>query len=196
MVKGCLVDVYDTILSSRFPERLRILAAVAGVDPSPDLVDRLVAMDTELVISHTDVYDDTVPSLTKLRAEGVRIALVSNCAQNTRPMLAAKGLLDLADAAVLSCEVGVAKPDPQIYLRALRALGTPASDAVMLDDQPRFCAGAAAVGIRPIQVVRPGVGDIQPDRRFTSVASLADALPLLLSALARHRPADVARLRA
>ena len=214
IVKACLVDVYDTILISRFPERQRVLASLAGVDPqawdahwlslaldrdrgaltmagafarvlsacgvdpAPDLVDRLVAADTELIVSHTDVYEDTVPTLTKLRAEGIRIALVSNCAPNTRPMLSAKGLLDLADAAVLSCEAGVAKPDPEIYLIALQALGTPAADAVMLDDQPRFCAGAAAVGVRPIQVVRPGI-DHQPDPRFASVASLADALALL-----------------
>jgi HAD superfamily hydrolase (TIGR01493 family) len=214
-VTACLVDVYDTILASAFPQRARVLAALAGVDedrwrgewlrlsvdrdagglsmagafertlaaggrdPDPALVTRLVARDAELIVSHTTVFADTVPFLAKARAVGLRIALVSNCAENTRPMLAAKGLLDLADAAILSCEVGLAKPDPEIYLLAVQALGVPPADAVMLDDQPRFCAGATAAGLRAIQVARPEVGGQPPDPRFPSVTTLQDVLPLL-----------------
>jgi len=215
ITKACLVDVYDTILASAFPERQRELAMVAGVDddlwrtewlrlsldrdvgalsmtaafertlaacghdPDPALVARLVARDAELIISHTTVFADTAPFLAKARAAGLGIALVSNCAENTRAMLAAKGLLDLADAAILSCEAGLAKPDPEIYLLALQALGAGPADAVMLDDQPRFCAGATAAGIKAIQVTRPEVNGHPPDPRFPSVTTLQDVLPLL-----------------
>jgi putative hydrolase of the HAD superfamily len=88
-------------------------------------------------------------------------------------MLAAKGLLDLADAAILSCEAGVAKPAPEIYQIALAELGVLAAEAVFLDDQPRFCEGAAAIGIRAIQVVRPGIASRPADPRFSPVTSLA-----------------------
>jgi HAD superfamily hydrolase (TIGR01509 family) len=151
----------------------RTLSA-CGRDPDPDLVDRLVALDAELIISRTSVCPDTVPFLEAARADGIRVALVSNCAPNTRPMLAAKGLLDLADAAILSCEVGVAKPAPEIYQIALTELGVLAAEAVFLDDQPRFCEGAAAVGIRAIQVARPGIATRPADPRYTPVTSLAD----------------------
>ena len=153
--------------------------AACGIDPDPALVDRLVAMDAELITSRTTVCPDTVPFLEAVRADGIRVALVSNCAPNTRPMLAAKGLLGLADAAILSCEVGVAKPAPEIYQIALTELGVLAVEAVFLDDQPRFCAGAAAVGIRAIQVVRPGISTRVADPGFTPVASLADVPRLL-----------------
>jgi hypothetical protein len=33
MVRACLVDVYDTIVYSRFDSRLDALAASAGIDP-------------------------------------------------------------------------------------------------------------------------------------------------------------------
>jgi HAD superfamily hydrolase (TIGR01509 family) len=214
-LKACLVDVYDTILASAFPQRQRELAILAGVDDDqwrtewlrlsldrdvgalsmaaafertlaacgrdldPALVSRLVARDAELIISHTNVFADTVPFLAKARAAGLGIALVSNCAENTRALLAAKGLLDLADAAILSCEAGLAKPDPEIYLLAVQALGVSPADAVMLDDQPRFCAGATAAGLRAIQVARPEVGGQPPDPRFTPVTTLHDVLPLL-----------------
>ena len=153
--------------------------SACGRDPTPALVDRLVAADAELLVSRTSVCEDTVPFLAALRAEGIRIALVSNCADNTRAMLAAKGLLDLADAAILSCEVGVAKPDPGIYLVAIQEVGVLPADALMLDDQPRFCAGAEAVGVRAIQVVRPGIASKPADPRYLAVPSLLDVLPVL-----------------
>src|SRR5712664_3055423 len=78
--KACLVDVYDTILASAFPRTL----AACGHDPAPALVARLVACDAELIISHTTVFADTAPFLAKARAAGLGIALVSNCAENTR----------------------------------------------------------------------------------------------------------------
>jgi putative hydrolase of the HAD superfamily len=216
-VRACLIDVYDTILASAFPERQRKLAALAGVDaellgtewvslahdrdtgalsmaaafertlaacgadPDPELVGRLVALDAELIVSHTSVFDDLPPFLARLRDAGIAIALVSNCAGNTRAMLAAKGLLEKADAAILSCEAGVAKPDPEIYLMAAQALGVLPADAVFLDDQPRFCAGATATGMRAIQVTRPEVtGGYPADPRFERVTTLQD-VPALLS---------------
>lgn len=150
----------------------RLLSA-CGRDPDPALVGRLVALDAELLFSRTSVCPDVVPFLEAARADGIRVALVSNCAANTRAMLAAKGLLDLADAAVLSCEAGVAKPAPEIYQIALTELGVLAAEAIFLDDQPRFCEGAAAVGIRAIQVVRPGIASKPADPRFSPVTSLA-----------------------
>lgn len=49
----------------------------------------------------------------------------------------------LADALVLSCEVGAAKPSARIFERALEALGVSAGAALFVDDNPGFCAAAA-----------------------------------------------------
>jgi HAD superfamily hydrolase (TIGR01509 family) len=149
-----------------------------GREPDPVLTEKLVAADAELLLASTSVYPDTAPFFEAARGQDIAVVLVSNCGYSTRPMLAAKGLLDLVDAAVLSCEVGTAKPDPEIYQIALRSLGVQAADAVFLDDQPGYCDGAAAVGVRPIQVVRPG-GRQQADPRYTPVTSLAEVLPLV-----------------
>ena len=152
--------------------------AACGRAPDPVLAEKLVAADAELLLARTSVYEDTAPFFEAARGQGIAIVLVSNCGYSTRPMLEAKGLLGLVDAVVLSCEVGTAKPDPEIYQIALRSLGVPAADAVFLDDQPGYCAGAAAVGVRPIQVVRSG-GSGTGDPRYTPVTSLAEVLPLL-----------------
>jgi HAD superfamily hydrolase (TIGR01509 family) len=152
-----------------------------GVEPADGLVEDLMRRDAEFSYTHTQLYDDTVPFLAWLRASGVLIALVSNCADSTRGLLEHLGVIPLVDAVVLSCEVGSMKPSPQIYLTALAELGVTAADAVFIDDQSRFCRGAESVGVRPIQIARDGeggaTGGVGLD--FPVVASLLDVPQLL-----------------
>ncbi len=67
---------------------------------------------------------------------------------------------------MLSFEAGVAKPDPGIYRIALDALGARAEEAVFVDDQSRYCDGAAALGIATFIALRhaaaPGEGISEP----------------------------------
>ena len=215
MVRACLVDVYDTIVNSRFESRLRDVAAFAGVDadawlagwvttrterdlgtlsvadsvgqtllavgidPAPELVDTLLRKDEELLRQQVRLFDDAVPFLTGARASGMAIALVSNCGDTTRALLDYLGVIPLADAVVLSCEVGSMKPSPDIYLTALEDLGVAAADAVMIDDQPGFCAGAEAVGVRAIQILRPELDGQVPRSVFPLVSSLLEVPALL-----------------
>ena len=217
VVRGCLVDVYDTILKSVFVERVMALAEPLGIDvedwlsefmktrddrdrgrlstaaafdralrgcgiePSDGLVEDLMRRDTEFNYAHTRLYDDTVPFLSWLRAQGVLIALVSNCADSTRGLLEHLGVIPLVDAVVLSCEIGSMKPSPEIYVTALADLGIAAAYAVFIDDQPTFCLGAESVGVRPIRIARDGVDGVTAGAGwdFPVVRSFADVPPLL-----------------
>jgi HAD superfamily hydrolase (TIGR01509 family) len=213
LTRGCLVDVYETLVDYDFVAHSRALAALAGaslgawqrgqvgvapdfdrgalsvaeaitrileaceVDPQPELVVRLARADSAFMTARCGLYADALPFLRELRSRGIKIALVSNCSANTRRLLTALGLTSLADETILSCEVGFAKPEPEIYLRALDALGVPAAEAVLVDDQPSYCAGATAVGIRAIQIARQGE---PPDPAFSVAGSLPAAAALLL----------------
>jgi len=150
-----------------------------GIDPRPELVGELVSQDSRLLSEDSRMYDDTVAFLGELRSRGIGTALVSNCSENTRPMLEGLGIFPLVDAAVLSFEVGSIKPSPEIYLSALDDLGVAAADAVMIDDQLRFCVGAEAIGVRAIQIVRAHHHGEVAESVFPVVRSLIDALPLL-----------------
>lgn len=152
------------------------LLTECGITPAPELVARLARADAETLADGCGPYPEAVPFLRDLRGRGLKIALVSNCGADTRPLLTRLNLLGLADEAILSCEVGHAKPEPEIYHRALAALGVRAGEAVMIDDQPSYCAGAEAVGVRAIQIARDAA---PPDARFRSVGSLLDIPPLL-----------------
>ncbi len=61
------------------------------------------------------------------------------------------GLLDYFDVALSSCYLGLRKPEPAIYHRALDILGRPAERILFIDDRPENVAGALSAGMRGIQ---------------------------------------------
>jgi putative hydrolase of the HAD superfamily len=125
-----------------------------GIEPRPEVVRALVDRDRELLLRSARLYDDALPFLLAVKARGVKIAIVSNCSEHTRDLLESNGVAELADTLALSCEVGAEKPAAEIFTYALDQLGVPAGQAVFVDDQPSYCAGAMAVGITAVQIVR------------------------------------------
>jgi len=85
---------------------------------------------------------------------------------------------ELADALVLSCEVGAEKPAAEIFTYALDRLGVPAGRAVFVDDQPAYCAGAMAQGIAAVQIVRGELDGKVPAEGSTVIRSLSDVTAL------------------
>jgi putative hydrolase of the HAD superfamily len=155
-----------------------------GVEPRADLVRALLEADRELLLASAHLYDDSLPFLSELRSHGVRTAIVSNCSEHTRELLVKLGVPELVDAVVLSCEVGAAKPSPEIFRHALEQLGVPAGAALFVDDQAAFCAGAAALGIGAAQIVRGELNRIDgevPAAGTTMVRSLPEVEAMLWS---------------
>jgi putative hydrolase of the HAD superfamily len=151
----------------------RLLQAT-GAEARPDLVRALVDLDRELLLRHARLYDDSIPFLRELRSRGIKIAIVSNCSEHTRDLLESNGVADLADVLALSCEVGAFKPAAEIYTYALDQLGLPAPSALFVDDQPSYCAGAAALGITAVQIVRGELDGKVPADGTTVVRSLVE----------------------
>jgi putative hydrolase of the HAD superfamily len=152
----------------------RQIMASCGGQATDDLIAEMVRRDQELLLANARLYDDVIPFLTRLRDRGIKIAIVSNCTENTRAMLVATGVDQLADELVLSCEVGSAKPAPEIFRHALGRLGVGPEAAVFVDDQARFCAGSVAVGIRAAQIVRGDLDGQRPAEGVTLVRSLPE----------------------
>jgi putative hydrolase of the HAD superfamily len=61
------------------------------------------------------------------------------------------GLRTLLSVALTSCYLGLRKPEPAIYLRALDILGKPPGRILFIDDRIENVAAAAAVGMKAIQ---------------------------------------------
>jgi epoxide hydrolase-like predicted phosphatase len=103
------------------------------------------------------------------RAGGIKTGLISN---SWGLGIYERAPVDLFDAAVISGEVGLHKPQPEIYLLACERLGVEPRDAVFVDDLRENVVGAEAVGITAL---------LHRDSAAT-VAALEDLLGLPLSA--------------
>jgi putative hydrolase of the HAD superfamily len=61
------------------------------------------------------------------------------------------GLRKLFQAALSSCYLGLRKPEPAIYRRALDILGRPAERVLFIDDREENVAGAITAGMKAIR---------------------------------------------
>lgn len=136
----------------------------------------LVAADLQLVLRHASVFPDVWPFLRACRERSIRVALISNCSENTRPLLQELGILDEVEAAVLSNEVGAVKPEPAIYLTALQRLDVSPHQALLIDDQLDYCQGALDLGIRAPHLPGQGRRPHPADAQLSTVARLRTPL--------------------
>jgi FMN phosphatase YigB (HAD superfamily) len=120
-----------------------------------------------------------------LRRAGWRIGIVTNgMADNQAGKIRNTGLSDLVDAWGISGELGVRKPDPEIFrLVAERCAGTFDRSGWMIgDDLVLDIAGGHAAGLRTIWLQprrRPQPGSCTGPAPDFTVASVADAVEVL-----------------
>lgn len=97
------------------------------------------------------VPDEVVPALGRLRALGLRLAVISNANGTLRAHLARLGLEAHVDHVVDSHDVGVEKPDPRLFQIALERVGTRAETTVHVGDLYHVdVTGARAAGLRAV----------------------------------------------
>lgn len=89
-------------------------------------------------------YPDTADVLHRLSDRGIRTCVVSNIPFDVRAAFATAGTH--ADDYVLSFEVGVVKPNHEIFEIALNRLGVDAADTVMVGDSEEADGAARELG--------------------------------------------------
>jgi len=94
-------------------------------------------------------YPDAAPVVARVHDAGLTTVVVSNIGWDIRPTLHHHGVLRSVDEVVLSVEVGVAKPDPEIFALACEQAGVPPQRCLMVGDTGSD-AGAVAAGIRTL----------------------------------------------
>jgi putative hydrolase of the HAD superfamily len=87
-----------------------------------------------------EMYD----ALRKARAAGVRTCLLSNSWGNTYPR---ERFDEIFDAVVISSEVRMRKPDPEIFQHALGLVGLPPQECAFVDDIEHNVRAAEELGI-------------------------------------------------
>lgn len=81
----------------------------------------------------------------------IKPALCSNFSGTLRPLIRDKYKIEnLFDVIVVSSEVKMVKPQPEIYQLTLQQLGVTPQEALFIDDQEKNVEGAEVVGMRGI----------------------------------------------
>lgn len=106
------------------------------------------------VVAQLPVRPKMVGYVSELRERGFQTALVTNNAREFSDVWRYKlPTDDLFDLVVVSCDVGVRKPDPTIYELALERVGSvPPERAVFVDDMEVNLSGARSVGMHTVLV--------------------------------------------
>ncbi|MBE1464862.1 HAD family hydrolase [Kibdelosporangium phytohabitans] len=102
------------------------------------------------------LFADALPCLDWMRAAGLKLAAVTNASGPAqRDKLAGLGLTRFFDAVVIAGEVGVAKPDPEIFHTACQELHVEPSSAVHVGDRLDLDAiGARDAGLHAVWLNR------------------------------------------
>jgi len=170
MVRAIIFDCFGTLIGTSYftfrsicpPERLKELtdtrtAADYGYLTHAEYARRLghiVGMNEKRVrevIDQQHTRNEPLISYAKVLKRTYKVALLSNVGNGIMDRIFDENeSKKLFNVKVLSCEVGIVKPDRQIYVLTAKQLGLKPEECLMVDDREDFCAGAEAVGMRTV----------------------------------------------
>ena len=115
-----------------------------------------------------------------LTNRGYKVSLISNCMEEVTRLWDTTPFAPMLDVAVLSCEVGMAKPDPRIYALAAERLGVDAEDCLYVGDgSDGEFSGAERAGMTAVLIRAPydqadGNRQSWEGRRISSIAEVLE----------------------
>lgn len=103
-----------------------------------------------------DLLDpETGPLFRELKARGLKIGIASSSDPKAIAAMAeAAGVQDVVDSRISGEQCSAHKPDPEIYLRSLKALGLAPGEALAVEDSPTGILSARRAGLR-VLALRP-----------------------------------------
>ncbi|GIH04361.1 hypothetical protein Rhe02_24280 [Rhizocola hellebori] len=159
-------------------ETLDALAQQLGADPSESEV-RLATLTWQR-LHHSILWpaETILATLDVLRSRGFKLAVVTNCSQETEIQWPKQPLAARMDAVIFSCKEHLLKPEPAIYLKACEALEvTPAECLYVGDGSDGELRGASAIGMRTVRTLEYAYSD--PTWTGETIGKLREIIDLL-----------------
>jgi putative hydrolase of the HAD superfamily len=118
----------------------------------PGMADTLLADYRETCCRHARPFDGAAALLGALRAQGLKLGLVTNGETDFQMRhVRALGLDGLMDTVLVSQAEGLRKPDPDIFRRAADRLGVAVPDCLFVGDNPQAdILGAHRAGMKTV----------------------------------------------
>jgi len=115
-------------------------------------VDELIRLDRAAWLR---LQAGTVALVEELAAAGRPLALLSNAPEDLAEAIAGLPVAANFGHLIFSCQLKLAKPDPECYERALATLGARADEVIFLDDRGENVTAAAALGLHSVHFTSP-----------------------------------------
>lgn len=101
------------------------------------------------------LFDDALPTIKTIKERGILTGVISNASRELSRSCQELGLRPYLDMVLTSDEVGRTKPDPLIFVTALKKLNVRAENVIYVGDQYEAdVLGARGAGISPILIDR------------------------------------------
>ena len=159
------------------------LCDVLKVEVSKEQLDRAAAVRLAYIRRSLRPRDGVLETLVSLRDADVKTGLISNCISDTSDLWSSTPFASLFDAVLLSCDVGMKKPDPGIYALACSRIGVEPGDCLFVGDGgSNELTGATNAGMDAV-LIRASDDSENGDRedwQGIRISSVAEALGLVL----------------
>jgi putative hydrolase of the HAD superfamily len=130
---------------------------LASIGAEGKVVDEIVTLRRESTRTMLRPRPGAVETLRELRERGYRLGLITVCSQDVPEVWSKTPFDGLFDATIFSCEVGLRKPDPEIYRLACDRLGVEPEAALFVGDGANDeLAGAERVGMQAVLIHHEG----------------------------------------
>lgn len=149
-IKGLLTN-YKTYLFAGGEEKLfweEIAREQGRKLPSTWLVDF-----RNVLASAIKEIPGTLALIKDLKKQGYQIALLSNVRKDKAEVYKSLGYYSYFDPILLSCDLGMTKPDPNIFHALLQRLQVPKTECLFIDDRIENITAARTLGIDSIQFI-------------------------------------------
>lgn len=157
-----------------------------------ELVPKDVALRTRLHEEYRAYSDDhptpweevanphMVETLSVLRARGVKLAICSSSYRSLiEEFLQVTGVSELLDLVMAGEECAAYKPDPDIYLKAMVALGVNSCETIVVEDSPLGIAAGVASGAFTCALAYPEGSSLDQSEAHVRIDNLLDVIDLV-----------------
>jgi putative hydrolase of the HAD superfamily len=153
-----------------------------GSEPGDEQLQAAADIRLEYTRQGLTPRSDVIETLEALRAQGLKLGMMSACSSDTAVVWPTLSLAGMFDVALLSCEIGLSKPDPQFYEMMFAELDVQADRCLYVGDGAGDeLGGADRMGAHPVLINAPGEEHPELANPFTGprITRISDVLKIV-----------------